>query len=63
VDVGAALMAHGDAAELGEPGQGALDLPTVPPELFAAVDAAPGDARDDAAGMALAAAATMVRWS
>ncbi len=59
MDIGAALVADSEAAELSEPGQGALDLPTVPPGLLAAIGAAPGDARDDAAGTALAAAAAM----
>ena len=37
----AAADAAADAAERGEPGQGAFDPPTVPPELLATVDAAP----------------------
>ncbi len=60
MDIGTPLVADGKAAKLGEPGQGALDFPTVSAETLAAVDAAPGDARSDAAGAALSAAAAMV---
>lgn len=47
-DVGAALVADGEAAEAGKPSQGALDDPAVPAQPVGAVDAAPGDARRDA---------------
>ncbi len=57
VEVGAALVAHREAAELAEPRQRALHHPPVPPEAGAALDAPAGDARLDAAGAALAAAA------
>jgi hypothetical protein len=50
VDVSAALVPDGDAAELREPSQGALDLPAVPPELLAAVDAAARGGRDRPGG-------------
>ena len=53
-------VADGEAAELREPGQGALDLPAMTPEPFAGVDPAPGDTRRDAAGAALAAAPAVV---
>src|SRR5689334_23912865 len=46
-DVDAPLVADSDAAEAGEPRQGALDLPAVPAEAFAGLDAAPGDAGHD----------------
>lgn len=54
-NVGAALVADGEAAEAGEPGQGSLDHPAVPAEALAAVLTAPGDAWHDlalAAGLA-----------
>lgn len=46
-DVGAALVADGEAAEAGKPSQGALDDPTVSAQALAALDAAAGDARND----------------
>lgn len=46
-DVGAPLVADGDAAEAGEPSQRTLHHPSVPAQALAALDAAPGDARDD----------------
>ena len=49
VDVGASLVADDQAPELAEPGQRALHHPPVPPELGAALDAAPGDTRLDVA--------------
>ncbi len=60
MDVGTALVADGEAAELGEPGEGAFHFPAVSPQPLAAVGAAPGDARDDAAGAALTVASAMV---
>ena len=60
VDVGAALVADGDAAELGEPSQGALDFATVSAETLIAVGATLYDARSDAASAARPAAAVMV---
>ena len=60
VDVGAALVAYGQASETVEPGMGALDYPTVTPKLLAAVDPAPSDARDDPTGAALLATGTGV---
>ena len=44
-----AFVADGQAPVAGEPGDGALDLPAVASQPFAGVDAAAGDARDDAA--------------
>ena len=49
LEVGVALVADGEAAVAGEPGDGAFDLPAVSAEAVAGVDAAAGDARDDAA--------------
>ncbi len=43
-----ALVADGQSAVAGEPGQGAFDLPPVTAEALAAVDAAAGDPRNDA---------------
>jgi len=43
------FVADGEAAVAGEPGDGAFDLPAVSAEAVAGVDAAAGDARDDAA--------------
>ena len=48
-DVGSSLVADDEAAEAGEPGEGPLDDPSVPAEALAGVDAASGDAWDDAA--------------
>jgi hypothetical protein len=59
-DVEAAPVASGRPAEAGEPGQGAPDHPTVPAQALAAVDPAPGDARDDTSFAAGAAAAVVV---
>ncbi len=56
----APVVAHRQAAELSEPGEGALDLPAVASEPFGVVDTAPSDARDDAAGAALPTAPAMV---
>ena len=56
-DVEASLVAHGDAAEPGEPRQCALDLPAVAAQAFAGFDAAPSDARDDGAAAQRAPAA------
>jgi hypothetical protein len=47
--VGVPFVADGEAAVAGEPGDGAFDLPAVSAETVAGVDAAAGDARDDAA--------------
>lgn len=60
VDVGAALVAHREAAEAGEPGQGALHHPPVPAQALAALDPASGDAGRDAPRTALPAAAAVV---
>lgn len=49
VDVGAPFVADGEATELSEPGEGALDDPSMPSETLRAFDAAPRNARDDAA--------------
>ena len=61
MDVGSSLVADGEAAELGEPSQGALDDPPVSPQTLAALDAAAGDAVLDAtAGESLTTAAMIV---
>jgi hypothetical protein len=49
VDVGASLVADGQAPEAVEPGVGAFGHPSVAAELFAALDTASGDARHDPA--------------
>jgi len=48
MDVGSSFVANGESAELGQPGQGALDDPAITAESFVAVDATPGDAILDA---------------
>ena len=60
MDVGPAVVADGNAAELGEPRQCPLVLPSVTPEALAAVDTAPCDARDNATNATLTAAAPVV---
>lgn len=61
MDVGPSLVADGEAAELGEPGQRPLDDPPVPAQTLAALDPAPGDAGPDATtGQRLTAAAVIV---
>ena len=48
MDVGAALIADGEAAVAGKPGQRALDHPAVAAQAGAALNASSGDAGDDA---------------
>src|SRR4051794_13536826 len=60
VDVVAALVADHRPAQARDPGQGTLDHPAILAEALAALDAAPGDARDDAAPAAGTAAAGVV---
>src|SRR4051794_11560982 len=60
MDVVAALVADGQPPAARDPGQGTLDHPPVAAEALAALDPAPGDARDDAAPAAGAAAAGVV---
>ena len=60
MDVGAALVADGQASVAGEPGEGTLHHPAVSSEAGAALDATACDARGDATGAALPAAATVV---
>ena len=60
VDVVAALVAGDEAAEAAEPGVGPLDLPAVPAEAVARLDAAPGETRDDPAPAAVVPAAAVV---
>src|SRR3954470_11610300 len=57
VDVITALVPDDQPTAAGDPGQGTLDHPSMPAEALAALDPAPGDARDDAAPAAGAAAA------
>lgn len=52
MDVGTAFIADGEPAETIEPGLGSLDHPAMAAEFFAAVDAAPCDAGNDAASLA-----------
>ncbi len=61
MDVGAALVADGEAAEAVEPGERPFDDPAVAAEPVAALDPAPGDARFDVAAAATATAAAMVK--
>ena len=60
MDVGAPLVADGQAADAVEPSQRAFDDPAVPAEPFAAVEASPGNAGRDPALPAFAPAAVMV---
>jgi hypothetical protein len=59
-DVGASLVADGQASEPVEPGQGAFDDPVMAPQTPAAPDAAPGDPIADAALAQVAMAARQV---
>lgn len=54
------LVAHRESSEAIEPGQRPLHDPPVPPEALARVDAATGDAREDATRTAGGAAAREV---
>ena len=49
MDVGAPLVAHGEAAELRQPGKGALHDPTMAAEMLTAFDPSAGDAILDVA--------------
>src|SRR3954454_4846417 len=60
VDVFAPVVANGETAEASHPGQRPLDLPAVPSEPAAVLDATPGDARDDAATATLGTAEARV---
>jgi hypothetical protein len=57
MDVGAPFVAHSQAPEAGQPGEGALDHPAVTAESLARVDALAGDADPDAAAAQRGAAA------
>ena len=48
MDLAAALVPDGEAAEAAEPGQGALDHPAVTAQALARLDPGPGDPRRDA---------------
>ena len=63
MDVGAPLIPDGEAAKAVQPCQCPLDDPTVPAQAFAAVHAAPGNARLDRTFPAFAPAAAMVLFS
>ena len=60
VGISTLFMSNGDATELGKPSHAALDFPAVSAKALTGVDAAPGEARSDAAGAALPAAPAMV---
>ena len=60
MDVGAALVADGEAAEAADPGECALDHPAVSSQTLAVLDAAPGDAGNDVALAAFAPAALVI---
>jgi len=49
VDVGAALISYGETPEAIEPGEGSFYDPTMPAELFLALDALAGNTREDPA--------------
>ncbi len=49
MDLGAPFIAHGEAAEAAQPGQSAFHHPAPAAQPLPGLDAAPGDARDDAA--------------
>jgi hypothetical protein len=51
VDVGPALVTHGEATEAAESRQGAFADPAVPAQMLAAVDPTPGYASFDPAPM------------
>ena len=60
VDVGAAVVAGGEPAELCEPCEGPLHDPSVAPELRGGLDTAPADAGDDGPLPAFAAAPAVI---
>lgn len=60
VNVGAAFVADGKAAEASEPSEGPLHHPSVAAELLAALDAASGDARRNRASPAFPAATLVI---
>ena len=60
MDVGAALVADGEAAEAVEPGEGSFHHPAMAPEALTGVDASPGNASLDASSAQKGAAAAMV---
>ena len=60
MDVGAALVADGEAAEAREPGQRAFDHPAVAAQTVRAIHAAARDARRDRAGAAFGPASAVV---
>jgi hypothetical protein len=61
MDIGAPLVAHGEAPLAGEPGERALDDPAVAPEALTTVDAHAGNPDSDvAAAQRLAAAEDVV---
>jgi len=55
-----ALVADSEPSELVEPGETALDHPSMAAKLLTGLDAAPGDARLDLTAMASTAAATVI---
>ena len=60
MDVGTALVADGKAAELVEPGEGALDHPAMASEALRGLDAPASNARGDRAGAAFGTATAMI---
>jgi hypothetical protein len=60
VDIGAPLVAEGKAAEAVEPGQRALDPPSVPAQPFADPHAPPGNAGLEGAGSAFGSTTAVV---
>jgi|UPI0005BCC42A hypothetical protein len=58
--VAASLVADSEATEASQPSQGTLHDPAVASQMLAALDAAPGDARCDAARPTLAPTAAMI---
>ena len=60
MQVGMSLIAHDQASELVQQGEGALDDPPVPTQLLAVLDAASCDAGLDTSGAALAATPAVV---
>ena len=57
MDVATTLVADGESAVTGEPGEGALDHPAMAPELLAGLDTLAGDAAADAASVEVPSAA------
>jgi hypothetical protein len=47
MDIGAPLVPNSESTHAMQPGESALDDPTMPTEAFFALDSAPGDSMND----------------